>query len=147
MAVKTGRSRCGRFQRREARGHRGAVTRAHRVAIDFHGQTIGDVLALWSHVFEIFGLEVARSDRIENTVTYMKGKDCLVQSPGYVDSEWKEGRMTKEGHKKKSNIRKQNTMQPEQAKGTNESPDAPKEKECCGIGREKETRKGTNEQK
>lgn len=73
MAVKTGWSRCGRFQRREARGHRGAVAGTHRVAINFHSQTIGDVLAVRSHVFEIFGLEVARRDRVKNTVTY-KGK-------------------------------------------------------------------------
>jgi len=49
-------------------------------------------LALRSHVFEIFGLEVARSDRVEYTVTYKEGRDCLVQSPGYVGNERKEDR-------------------------------------------------------
>jgi len=65
VAIKTGGSGSWRFQRGEARSHRGAFTGAQRVTVNLDSQTIGDLLALRSHVVEIFGLEVSSSDGID----------------------------------------------------------------------------------
>jgi hypothetical protein len=65
LAIKAGGSRSRRFQRREAGGHGGAVARAQRVAINFDGEAIRNLLALRSHIVDVFGLEVSSSNWVE----------------------------------------------------------------------------------
>lgn len=68
LAVDASRSRSRGFQRREARSHGGAVVRAQRVAVNLNSQSIGDLLAVCSHVVEVFGFEVTSGDRVDDSI-------------------------------------------------------------------------------